>query len=278
MRPQAARYTEVIVRHQYRCGVYECPRCGFVFLEPVTWLAEAYASPINLGDIGYVGRNVAGSVFLRQLLRKVAARSDMFLDYGGGYGMLVRLMRDSGFRFHWLDPHCANLFAPCCEARPEAPREYRALTATEVFEHLLEPRAALADMLRFSDAILFTTELVPCRQPAPDVWRYFGLDHGQHVSFYTVQALSALATKAGLRYRQLQEGWHTLCSPSDKLLRWKAPNLAMLLERFRRRFDRLVVHREDNSLLQADAQKIAALIREFSPSAVPKAVNLDDMP
>ena len=33
------------------------------------------------------------------------------VDYGGGYGLLVRLMRNSGFDFYRYDPYCANFFA-----------------------------------------------------------------------------------------------------------------------------------------------------------------------
>ena len=34
-----------------------------------------------------------------------------FLDYGVGYGVFVRLMRDIGFDYFWQDKYTENLFA-----------------------------------------------------------------------------------------------------------------------------------------------------------------------
>jgi hypothetical protein len=38
-------------------------------------------------------------------------KNGTFVDIGGGYGLLTRLMRDRGFDFYWKDPHCENIFA-----------------------------------------------------------------------------------------------------------------------------------------------------------------------
>lgn len=53
-------------------------------------------------------------------------------------------------------------------------------------------------MLRFSENILFTTQLIPEGNPRPDSWWYYGLDHGQHVSLFTRRSLELLAEHYGL--------------------------------------------------------------------------------
>ena len=62
-----------------------------------------------------------------------------FLDYGGGYGMLVRLMRNYGFDFYYFDKYCQNLFANGFDLKDSACSRFELLTAFELFEHFSEP-------------------------------------------------------------------------------------------------------------------------------------------
>ena len=50
-------------------------------------------------------------------------------------------------------------------------------------------------MLRFSRNLFFSTTLIPARNPKPDQWWYYGVEHGQHVSLYTKKSLSLIAEK-----------------------------------------------------------------------------------
>ena len=110
---------------------------------------------------------------------------DPFLDYAGGYGVFTRLMRDIGFDFYWHDPYTQNLFANGFEDDLKSNSKFELLTAFEVFEHLVNPKEELEKMLRFSDTIVFSTELMPQEIPDPEEWWYYGFNHGQHISFYT---------------------------------------------------------------------------------------------
>ena len=103
-----------------------------------------------------------------------------FVDYGGGYGMFVRLMHDLVVNFYWYDKYCENLFANGFEANE---KKYRALTAFELFEHLPEPYDDIEKMLHFSNNIIFSTELIPENISSIKDRSYFSTTTGQHISF-----------------------------------------------------------------------------------------------
>lgn len=58
----------------------------------------------------------------------------------------------------------------------------------------------IENMLKISKNIVFTTELLPNPVPKPDKWWYYGLDHGQHTSFYSKKTLNYVAVHFGLNY------------------------------------------------------------------------------
>src|SRR5688572_15218026 len=99
----------VLEKHQVQYFV--CSHCGFVQTEEPYWLEEAYSEAITRADIGLVGRNVLGSEQVKLLILAFFNDRGKFLDYGGGYGMFVRLMRDAGLNFYLYDQYCENLFA-----------------------------------------------------------------------------------------------------------------------------------------------------------------------
>lgn len=179
---------------------YRCSSCGFVCSEEPYWLEEAYSSAITGSDIGLVRRNSRLAKIARLLLTTFFDPKGRFLDFAGGYGLFVRMMRDSGFDFNWYDRYCTNLFANGFSADLNDDRCYDLVTAFEVFEHLVDPVGGLDEIMKHSKNILFTTDLLPEPAPKPDEWWYYGLEHGQHVSFYTRKSLEVLAEKKGLNF------------------------------------------------------------------------------
>ena len=117
------------------------------------------------------------------------------LDFGGGTGLFVRLMRDRGFPFFWEDPWCANVHARGFDAPGT---RFDLVTAFEVLEHLPDPAPVLLSLLRRTDSVLASTELLPPGRN-PDSWWYFLPETGQHVSLFTRPALQALARRLGVR-------------------------------------------------------------------------------
>jgi hypothetical protein len=191
---------EARVLRRYNVKYYHCPSCGFLQTEEPYWLSEAYSEPINISDTGYMSRNIHLSKIITILLILFFDYKKKFLDYAGGYGVFVRLMRDYGFDFYWYDKYAQNLFARGFEYKEEMRRDIEAITCFEAFEHFVNPMEELENMISISKNIIFTTELLPESLPAPDKWWYYGLDHGQHISFYSKRTFEFIARNYGLKY------------------------------------------------------------------------------
>ncbi len=179
---------------------YRCSSCGYIFTEEPYWLEEAYSSAITGSDVGLVRRNSRLATITRVLLTVFFDTKGCFLDFAGGYGLFVRMMRDNGFDFKWYDRYCANLFANGFAADLVDGENYELVTAFELFEHLVDPVSGLDELLKLSKNILFTTDLLPEPAPKPEEWWYYGLEHGQHISFYTGKSLKLLAARKGLNF------------------------------------------------------------------------------
>src|ERR1017187_3028144 len=156
--------TETILG-RYKVQYFRCPECGLIETEDPYWLSEAYSEAIAQSDIGLVGRNVSLSHPTKLIISTLFRASGRFVDYGGGYGLFVRLMRDAGFDFYRYDKFCSNLFAKGFDVAPTDDKGFELLTAFEVFEHLPDPLGGLDAMLALSTNILFTTCLIPLKDP-----------------------------------------------------------------------------------------------------------------
>ena len=183
--------------NRHDVSFFRCDRCGFIQTESPYWLEEAYDSAITKSDIGLIGRNLEMATHTKQLILTCFKPKGKFIDFGGGYGMFVRLMRDQGFDFYRYDLLCENLFAEGFEASPNT--NYTLLTAWEVFEHLQDPLAEIEKMLSFSRNLFFSTILLGSPPKPLTEWWYYGLEHGQHISFYTLESLHVIAQKFNLK-------------------------------------------------------------------------------
>lgn len=188
---------------------YRCDYCGFIQTEEPYWLEEAYSSAITSLDIGLISRNITLFPITSALISQNFNPDAIFLDYGGGYGMFTRLMRDNGFDFYRQDLFCENLFAKHFDSSDlQTGVKFELLTAFEVFEHLPKPCESLRSMLDHSDSIFFSTELVPTGVKTRDDWWYFMPETGQHISLYTSQSLNYLAKKNNLNYYSNNRNLH----------------------------------------------------------------------
>lgn len=181
---------------RYRAVYVQCAACGLTQTEEPTWLEEAYASPIAAADTGILARNLGARKVAATFLHLMGVGDEPGLDYAGGYGLFVRLMRDAGFAFYWSDPHAQNLFARGFEWGPERGRP-RVVTAFEVMEHWVSPLAEFRALAALGpDWIITSTELHPGARPSPD-WHYLVPESGQHVAFYRHDTLARLGREAG---------------------------------------------------------------------------------
>lgn len=193
----------VLGRHH---AIYEtCPQCGFLSVRSPHWLTEAYTDAICATDTGIVTRNLAIADALVALCPILSGATGPYLDFGGGTGLLVRLMRDHGFDFRWHDKYADNLLARGFEYEAEM-GPCVAVTAFEVLEHVQFPVEFIQDALEFasSDTFIFTTMLFEGDVPAADWWYLASVD-GQHISFFRQDTLETIATRLGMRL--LTDGW-----------------------------------------------------------------------
>lgn len=179
------------ILRKYEVKYFYCEDCGFLQTEQPFWLSEAYKSPINVSDTGCLSRNISLSRIVTSLLILFYDYKKCFLDYAAGYGIFVRLMRDKGFDYYWNDKYAPNLLARGFEYKKGMKIE--AITTFESFEHFNEPMSEIQTMLDISKNIIFTTELLPSDIPEPNSWWYYGLEHGQHISFYSYKTLRYIA-------------------------------------------------------------------------------------
>jgi FkbM family methyltransferase len=191
-------FAKSIVLNQYEVDYFQCSNCGFIQTEEPYWLDEAYSDVIATTDVGLVFRNNNLSRKTAHIILKIFNHEARFLDYGGGYGLFVRIMRDFGFDFYWFDKFCTNLFAKGFEFDETKNDLYELVTAFEVFEHFSNPIEEIENILKISRNILFSTEILPQNSPKPGEWWYYSPHDGQHISIYTLKTLSVIAEKYNL--------------------------------------------------------------------------------
>jgi len=200
------------ILQKYDVDYFQCPRCKFIQTEEPHWLKEAYENSINIEDTGLVQRNLLFSKRTSILLYSLFDRKAKFLDYGGGYGLFVRLMRDYGFDFFWKDPFTDNIFARGFEHIDGSDQQYEAVTSFECFEHFLDPQKELETMLSFSDSIIFSTETFDHNAPLPDNWEYYYFSHGQHIALYSLESLQFMAKKNQRNFYTNGKSFHMITS------------------------------------------------------------------
>lgn len=196
---------------KYNVKYYYCPHCEHLQTEKPYWLEEAYYEPIASEDTGIIQRNLNNRVTTASVLSCFYDIDDKFLDYAGGYGLFVRLMRDVGFDFVWDDKYTQNLFARGFEYKSDDKIAF--MTAFEVLEHLEEPMEELEKMFKIAPEILFTQTILPNPIPEPDKWWYYSLSSGQHISFYTNKTLDIIAETFGKKHLYFNE--HHLFTSKD---------------------------------------------------------------
>ncbi|MDR0408152.1 MAG: class I SAM-dependent methyltransferase [Campylobacteraceae bacterium] len=198
----SSKYTfSAKILNKYTIKYFLCPNCGFLQTEEPHWLDEAYKNSINLSDTGYMQRNISLSKKTSILLRLLFDKHASYLDYAGGYGVFVRLMRDIGFDFYWSDRYTDNIFAKGFEY--DNKNTLKAATTFESFEHFVNPMSEIEKLLSLSKNIIFTTELLPNIIPKPQEWWYYGLEHGQHISFYQQKTMYFIANQHKINYYNL---------------------------------------------------------------------------
>src|SRR5262249_42152165 len=131
------------------------------------------------------------------------------LDYGGGTGLLSKLLREQGWNSVSFDPFFDR------GAKPESLGRFNFITPLEVFDHVPGVRRLMADLaaLLAEDGLIFFSTLLTDGHIAPGKpleWWYAGPRNG-HISLYSKKSLATLAGTQGFRVGNMNEVAHVMC-------------------------------------------------------------------
>jgi len=207
------------VLQKYEVNYFECLSCAFVQTEVPYWLEEAYKNSINNSDIGLLSRNIFFSVLTSNFINTCLDRNKLYLDYAGGYGIFVRLMRDLGFDFYWNDLYTPNIFAKGFEYN-NVLDNFEAVTIFEAFEHFSNPIEETKKLFAMTDTLIFSTCLRPQKKTDLEKWWYLSPHHGQHISFYSKKSLEYLGFQNGCKFITNGVDFHVLTKRNIGYLRF----------------------------------------------------------
>ena len=202
----------------YDIQYFECEKCGYVQTEKPYWLKQAYEEAINVSDTGIMSRNLSNMKIVVVTLIMLGILKGKAVDAAGGYGILVRLLRDYGVNAFWSDSYCSNMVARCFEYEKG---KANLVTAFEAFEHFIDPAAELDRLLEIAPNVLFSTTIIPEPTPMPSDWWYYGSEHGQHIGFFKVKTLQRLAKERGKYLVTNGQSYHLITDKPINNKLWK---------------------------------------------------------
>jgi Methyltransferase domain len=248
-------YGELRVLDAFDAHYRMCAACQFVFAADPSWLDKAYDTPIAASDTGIAVRNLRFAAIIGALIPLCFHDARRFLDFGGGAGLFVRLMRDQGFNFYLEDKYCENLFAVGFEA--DDAETFDLTTCLEVIEHIPEPMPIFVKLAQTAPTIVLSTELLPATRNKPGEWWYYTPESGQHVSFFSRRSLEVVAGKLGMSVASNGRDLHVLSRRpvSDRLLHTLSSKRGL-------QFGRILVRllrRKRRSLTYSDAALVGAV-------------------
>ncbi len=172
-----------------------CSVCRFAFFANPTWLETSFGTRLTDPDVGVLDRNLIVADFLTALIHRLGLDNGEFVDWGAGYGLLSRLMRDQGFDFANHEEFAQPIFySPRFE-----PGEHKVdlIVLSEVALHFDKPLQEFEALTQLSNRIFFTA-VVPPTDLTPNWW-YLMPSTGLHVAFYSTESLHALAKRLNMR-------------------------------------------------------------------------------
>lgn len=191
---------------------YWCGDCRFCH---APWMAgwshaqfseRIYNSDYALVDPDYLdARPRANAQSLLATFGK-AGKTIRHLDYGGGAGLMSRLLGEAGWHSSSYDPFVQKAVDPASLGR------FDLITVYEVFEHVPDPVAlvaTLASLLSSDGIVLFSTVLNDSQIVAGQrlQWWYAAPRNG-HISLYSGKSLAVLGATQDFGFASFSDGFH----------------------------------------------------------------------
>jgi glycosyltransferase involved in cell wall biosynthesis len=184
-----------LVLGRHNVNYHRCLGCGALQTDTPHWLDEAYSGPAELYDTGKASRTLVNFLALPPLLKALNVRkTDLAVDFGGGTGLLARLLRDTGYNFHTCDKFGSSEFMGAY-AWNDLDHPCKLVTLFEVAEHFSDPATEWQHIFASDpDWVIGSTSLYTGQDQD---WVYLSCESGQHIFFYSTEAIDYVAKKAG---------------------------------------------------------------------------------
>ncbi len=189
-----------------------CGKCGFCFApELMTWGLERFEERIYndeyvVVDPDYIEARPRTNAATLISIFKDRAHSVRHLDYGGGDGLLAKILRESNWQSISYDPFVDR------NINVEQLGKFELITAFEVFEHVPDVQKLMSDLrslLSGNGLVLFSTLLsdgnIHSNQRIS--WWYASPRNG-HISLFSRNSLAILAQNNGFNFGSFSEGLH----------------------------------------------------------------------
>lgn len=177
--------------NKYDIAYYECIHCHSLQTEEPFWLNEAYGEDAEKYDTGKASRTLENFLNLPSLFNLLKIDTEVpSIDWGGGGGLLTRLLRDVGYNFYCYDLHFKSEFAQGFQWKKQTSK-VEVITAFEVVEHFSDPSIEWKKIFALNpEFVICSTEIY--RNQRED-WFYLSPINGQHIFFYSEIALAIIA-------------------------------------------------------------------------------------
>ena len=181
----------------HKVGYHQCQRCHSLQTDVPYWLKEAYEqSHLSRADSGAVARALQSQAIVYTIARILRLqRSASVLTSAGGVDFCAAscaiLALTPGDRTHTL-PMTSPGFDD------DGATTYSIVCAFEVVEHLAQPALELPNIFnRAADLVVLGTNIY---QRQGHEWWYLSPGMGQHVFFYSADAMTHIARRFNFRY------------------------------------------------------------------------------
>lgn len=189
-----------------------CERCAFCFSPDfATWKPEDFAREIYNDDYVRVDPDYADvrpRASANFLLSSFGDRIKgiRHLDYGGGAGLMSRLLREAGWDSLSYDPFADP------DVDPELLGQFELITCFEVFEHVADVNALarmLASRLADNGLLIFSTLVSDgcLTRGRPIDWWYASPRNG-HISLFSSRSLAILARNYRFSFGSFSAAMH----------------------------------------------------------------------
>lgn len=191
-----------------------CSECGFCFAPELSaWPLAKFEQKIYndeyvLVDPDYIeARPRANATHLVSMFGNLTP-SVKHLDYGGGNGLLAKLLRESHWSSTSYDPFTDRAISV------EQLGKFDLITAFEVFEHVPDVQKLMSNLkslLSPNGLVLFSTLLTDGNIQSNQriTWWYASPRNG-HISLFSSASLALLAQEAELNFGSFSPGFHVL--------------------------------------------------------------------